>query len=366
MKIDLRNDLILSALATSLTFAMGYVQTCIPAANPQVIAQSQVAVPPLIATAPPVRRVFSRRVPWIGTVESQASVELIALVSGRVEAIAANDQAPIAKGQCVARLGGSQVEARRARLAAEAESLKSQLDLARQTVGWLEARLNEQLATHDQVAAARAEEVKLETQLREARLNAETFEHQVSICATISGIFTNRRVSVGQSVDAGQAIGQVIDTEHLRITASLFPPQGMALQEKQAVVNLAESQLVTGVVRRVLPQDSATGAVMIWIEGPQINAHLRPGQSVGGEIVVKAGTETLTVPQSAIVYDAEEHPYLFVEKGGTYEPRSVRLGLVQDGWVEVLSGLEPNQSVVTQGAYELFYRRFNERFKVQD
>jgi RND family efflux transporter MFP subunit len=366
MKIELRIAWILTVLLASLTFTIGYVQTCIPAASPLVIAQNQVAVPPLITTAQPQWRAVTRRAPWIGTVETQASVELIALVAGRVEAIAVDDQARIAQGKCVALLGGSQVESQRARLAAEAGSLKSQLDLARQTVGWLTARLKEQLATHDQVAATQAEEVRLETQLREARLNAETFEHQVWICAPISGIFTNRRVSVGQNVDAGQAIGQVIDSEHLRIKASLFPPQGMELQEKQAVVRLGESQLLTGVVSRVLPQDSATGAVMIWIEGPQINAHLRPGQSVEGEIVFKAGTETLTVPQSAIVYDAEEHPYLFVEKDGTYEPRSVRLGLVQDGWVEVLSGLEQNQSVVTQGAYELFYRQFNEQFKVQD
>jgi multidrug efflux pump subunit AcrA (membrane-fusion protein) len=72
------------------------------------------------------------------------------------------------------------------------------------------------------------------------------------------------------------------------------------------------------------------------------------------------------VPESAIVYDSEEYPYVFIQRGGTYEPHSVRLGLMQDGWVEVLSGLEQNQSVVIHGAYELFYRQFNQQFKAQD
>jgi RND family efflux transporter MFP subunit len=366
MKVTLRIALFLAVLLAGLAAAYWHMKARIPAAAPSAALQTQAVVPPLITIAQPRLQAFTLRVPWLGAVEPQASVELIALVAGRVEAIEVQDQARIAKGKCVARLGGSQVEAQRARLAAEAASLKSQLDIARQTVGWLKVRLKEQLATHNQVAAAQAAQVKLETQLRETGLNAKTFEHQVLICAPISGIFTNRRVSVGQDVNAGQPIGQVIDSEHLRIAASLFPPQGVELEEKQAAVRLGENQILTGVVRRILPQDSATGAVTVWIVGPQIDAHLRPGQSVEGDIVVKAGPETLTVPQSAIVYDSEEHPYLFVRKDGTYERRSVRLGLVQDGWVEVLAGLEPNQSVVTQGAYELVYRRFNEQFKVQD
>jgi RND family efflux transporter MFP subunit len=366
MKVKLWIALILTVLLASLALTYWYMKTRIPAAKSLAAIQTQAAVPPLITTAQPRLHAFTLRVPWIGTVEPQASVELIALVAGRIEVIEVEDQALIEKGKCVARLGGSQVEGQRAGLAAEVESLKSRLALAQQTVGQLKARLKEQLATHNQVAAAQDAQVKLETQLREARLNVETFEHQVWICAPISGIFTNRRVSLGQDVNAGQALGEIIDSEHLRIAAFLFPPQGMELQGKQATVRLDENQILTGVVQRILPQDSTTGAVTVWIEGPQINAHLRPGQSVEGDMLVEAGPEALTVPESAIVYDSDEHPYLFIHKDGTYELHSVQLGMVQDGWVEVLSGLEQNQSVVTQGAYELFYRQFNEQFKVQD
>ena len=50
------------------------------------------AAQPLITTALPTLRTFTLRVPWIGTVETQASVELTALVAGRVEVINAEDQ----------------------------------------------------------------------------------------------------------------------------------------------------------------------------------------------------------------------------------------------------------------------------------
>ena len=86
----------------------------------------------------------------------------------------------------------------------------------------------------------------------------------------------------------------------------------------------------------------------VWIEGSQIDTQLRPGQLVGGTMVVKVRPDTLAVPESAIVYDSQEHPYLFVRQDSSYEPLSIQVGLEQDGWVEVLSGLKQDQIVVTQ------------------
>ncbi len=320
----------------------------------------------LISAAYPAKRTFTLQSHWVGTVESQASIELVALVAGRVEAIDAEDQNPIEKGQSVMRLGGPQIGDTHARLTAQIESLETQAQLARETLVRLEENLKTRLATRDQVAAAQEAKVRLETQLRDARLNLKTLNRQSRITAPMNGIFTNRRVSVGQDVAAGQVVGDVIDTARLRIKASLFPPRGLELQGREAAIALNESQTLTGIVRQVLPLASSTGAVSVWIEGPQIDAQLRPGQTVGGEIVAQSRSGVLAVPESAIVYDVQDHPFLFVGKDGSYERVGIQTGMAQDGWVEVLSGLKEDQLVVVRGAYELFYRKFNEQFKVQD
>lgn len=320
----------------------------------------------LISTAYPAKRTFTLQVHWVGTVESQASIELTALVAGRVEAIDAEDQNPIEKGQSVMRLGGPQIGDTRARLTAQIESLETQVQLARETLVRLEENLKTRLSTRDQVAAAQEAKVRLETQLRDARLSLKTLNRQSRIAAPMNGIFTNRRVSVGQDVAAGQVVGDVIDTARLRVKASLFPPRGLALQGREAAIRLNESQTLTGIVRQVLPRASGTGAVTVWIEGPQIDAQLRPGQTVGGEIVTQLRSGVLAVPESAIVYDSQDHPLLFVGKDGTYERLGIQTGVTQDGWIEVLSGLKEEQLVVVRGAYELFYKKFNEQFKVQD
>jgi RND family efflux transporter MFP subunit len=329
-------------------------------------AQQPAIATALIVTSQPVTRTVSQRVPWVGVVESQALVQLKALQAGRVESIEARDETPVKQSATILQLGGPQTETQRARLQADVESLQSQLGLAGQTVERLKQSLSAQLATAEQLATAQEAQVKLAGELRSAQLALQAFEQQVRITAPLAGVFTRRQVSPGQTVAAGDIIGDIIDPNNLRVVASLFPPQAAALEGREATVRLDATQSLAGTIRRVLPQAGSTGATVVWIEGPQINERLRPGQTVSGEATITARQAALTVPQSAVVYDANEQPHIFIEKDGAYESCPVRLGLTQDGWVEVVSGLEPGRAVVTQGAYELFYRRFNEQFKVED
>ncbi|NIA22281.1 MAG: HlyD family efflux transporter periplasmic adaptor subunit, partial [Anaerolineaceae bacterium] len=199
-----------------------------------------------ISTSQPVWRTFSSRLPWIGVVEARASVSLTALVDGRVEAIEAGDQVPVEAGAVVMRLGGPRVESERARLEAGVKSLKSQLALADQTVARFQQSLAEHLATKDDLAAAKQIQLQLQGQVRHAQLALDSFEEQLRIIAPMAGVFTRRRASTGQAVQAGQVLGEIVDADHLRIVASLFPPAGVALEGKKATVRLDEGQLFTG------------------------------------------------------------------------------------------------------------------------
>lgn len=322
--------------------------------------------PSVICTARPARRNFTVSIPWIGIVEPQASVKLTALVAGRIETIDVEDEQPVKRGEPIMQLGGPQIKEARTKLTTQIGSLRTQVKLAREALERLKEGLKIHLATKDQVATAQETLVRLEARLRNTRLKLKTLDQEIRITAPISGIFTNRRVSVGQDVTAGRIVGEIIDPNRLRIVASLFPPRGIELQGKKATIRLNANRSISGVVRRVLPCASSTGAVRVWIEGPQIDALLHPGEMVGGDIVAQSRPGALAVPKSAIVYDAKERPFLFVRKRNGYEMVPIHTGVEQSGWVEVLSGLRADQLVVVKGTYELFYRNFNKQFKVQD
>jgi RND family efflux transporter MFP subunit len=320
----------------------------------------------LIAVAPPAVKTFVVHVPWVGTVQSTSTIELIALVAGRVQSVEAIDEMPIQAGANVMVLGGPLVAAQQAKLEANLESLKSQLDLANQNVQRLEQNIKEQLSTRNDLATAQEARLKLQAQVRDAQVALQALQTQTHIAAPIAGVFTNRRVSIGQVVKVDDVLGTIVDPNHLRIVASLFPPPQTRLEGKEAVVRVTTARTVPGVVRRIVPQADSMGAMIVWIEGPQIDQQLRPGQTVAGAVVVEVRPSSLAVPESAVLYDAWDQPYLFVEVQGRHERRDVLLGLTENGWVEILAGLREGEPVVTQGAYEIAGREFSSQYRVED
>jgi membrane fusion protein, heavy metal efflux system len=66
------------------------------------------------------------------------------------------------------------------------------------------------------------------------------------------------------------------------------------------------------------------------------------------------GTMTaLAVPSSAVLLE-ENRSVVYVQLGGeTFERRIVTTGIQDREWIEILSGLEEGERVVTEGAYDV-------------
>ena len=319
----------------------------------------------VIHSSQPALRTFKRVVSWIGTVESQEIVDLKTLVSGRIVAIEVQDQSRVDQGKTIFRIGGPQVEGQRVILKSEWESMEARLEFARQTIERLKQSFQAHVVTEDQVAEGQDHYFELLDLFQEAKMNMEISENKTVILAPVNGVFTSRTVSPGQDVSIDQIIGQVLNVNHLRIVATLFSRNEIEFLGREATIMMDESRALVGTVVRVLPLATETGAIQVWIEAPQMDQETRPGQNILGTILLEDNSEILTVPATAIVYDSDERPFVFIQKGSDFLPCLVQTGREQDGWVEV-SGVEQGQTVVTEGAFELFHRKFNEEFKVQD
>jgi Cu(I)/Ag(I) efflux system membrane fusion protein len=64
--------------------------------------------------------------------------------------------------------------------------------------------------------------------------------------------------------------------------------------------------------------------------------------------VLADAPEVLAVPRSAVIWPAGQ-PIVYVDAGGHYESRSVKLGRAGDEFWEVLDGLKAGERVVTTG-----------------
>jgi cobalt-zinc-cadmium efflux system membrane fusion protein len=98
-----------------------------------------------------------------------------------------------------------------------------------------------------------------------------------------------------------------------------------------------------------------TRTVEARVEIPNPDGRLRPGMFARASIGSSrsTGKKSLVVPQHAVQY-IEERPVAFVEKKpGTYKKRVLTLGANDEPYVEILSGLQEGERVVTKGSFYL-------------
>jgi multidrug efflux pump subunit AcrA (membrane-fusion protein) len=192
---------------------------------------------------------------------------------------------------------------------------------------------------------------------------------QRRITSPTTGIFTNLRVNIGQDIEKGAHLADIISPTDLRIVTSLSPSADIPLEGRTAVIYSTKGETIPGIVVKVIPQRTLTGVTFvwtIWIEGDAINRQMKLGETASGEIPLFVRKKVLALPTDAIVRDEQEQPFVFLNVAGGYRKQPVKTGLTSEDWVEVVSGIPEGAEVVVQGAYELFYKDFSKIYKVAD
>ena len=175
----------------------------------------------------------------------------------------------------------------------------------------------------------------------------------LQVIAPVSGTVTAVNVQSGQSVDTTTVIAEVIDLNHLAVSAKIPESQAGQLQPGQEVQVLTQPP-VTASLLFVGPQiNSDDGTVTAWASLP-VESGLRPGQFVQFRIVTAAHTNCLAAPVESIVTDDSGASTIALVNDNEAAQTNVQTGFREDGWVELTApDLKEGASVVTVGAYGL-------------
>ncbi|MBX6422835.1 efflux RND transporter periplasmic adaptor subunit [Thermosulfurimonas sp. F29] len=324
------------------------------------------AEPPLfIRISFPERRNFRRTVPFVGRVLPRKRVRITAPMEGRIISIGAPDESPVRAGMILFVLGGPEVEKRLANLKSQVAVLEKEISLAEEAVRLKREGVRAKIIPYGELLNAEEHLLQLENELGARRSELHFLKIRVRIRAPISGVFTRRRVSVGQRVKKGAVLAEILDPKTLWIRAMVFPPEGIGLCDKPAIIRLG-GRTISARVTKVAPERTPAGGRVVFLEGKDIAGFLGPGEAVSGEIIIEEHRKALAVPEEALVYDESGKAYVFVKSEKGFEKRMVKTGLSGDGFVEVVSGLREGEKVVVEGAYELFYRNFSRIYRVPD
>ncbi|HYM74366.1 MAG TPA: efflux RND transporter periplasmic adaptor subunit [Candidatus Dormibacteraeota bacterium] len=178
---------------------------------------------------------------------------------------------------------------------------------------------------------------------------------ELPIYSTVSGIVTERKVTPGQYVNAGEVLFTITDLSTIWVKADVYQPDLPSVHTGQPVEITSDSLPGTTLRGRVGFLDTSinpqTRTASARIEVPNPGMRLRPGMFVQVKFAAPAGNDVLAIPRSAVL-DTGMRKFVYVSKGnGEFEGRQVQVGSAGTDYYPVLAGLKEGERIVSQGSF---------------
>ncbi len=180
----------------------------------------------------------------------------------------------------------------------------------------------------------------------------------ITITAPASGTVMEKPVVLGMHFATGDTLFKITDVTQLWVLAEVSERDLAGVRPGQkATITFRDDAASSfdGKVLTVYPQiDPATRTVKVRIAVANKNNRLRIGQYA--EVRIEAAgvsPAALTIPASAVVDDGTRQVAFIALAGGLFEPRTLKLGARTGEMVEVRSGLNEGDRIVTTGNFLL-------------
>jgi HlyD family secretion protein len=351
---------------------------------------------------------FQEFIAVTGTAIPEKTVYLSPVEGGRVEAIPVKAGATVEAGTPIVRLSNNdlrlqlaQTEARlveqrsrmqQLRMDMEERRLQLQRDLAniRNQISQLDRQFERQKRLHEQDliadrqfqqtrdnlqyqrrrleltrSAYRQDSLRFQSQLQQQRQQRQRLDQQyeviqesvesLTVRAPISGQLTSLNVELGQTISAGERIGQVDNTTSFKLRAQIDEFYIERVRHGQTATTDALGDTTrTLTVHRVYPEVEGGRFEVDLAFKDNLPSDLRRGQTVRLKLQLGQPQEATLLSRGGFYQSTGGNwAYVLTESGDAAVRRPIRLGRQNPNYFEVLGGLEPGDQVITS-SYDTF------------
>ncbi|MFZ5572947.1 MAG: efflux RND transporter periplasmic adaptor subunit [Thermodesulfobacteriota bacterium] len=310
----------------------------------------------------------------VGTLAPKSEAEVKSEYSGIITDVFVTEWVRVSRGTQLAKLdmreAAAALDAAKALLAQAQVSENKAVREYERALGLKKSGLITQQLFDDAVTAREA--AVAATASAQAQVNmAETRLEKTLITAPIDGVISYRGVNVGDYIEnmgSPRPMFKIVDNRVLDLTVTV-PSARMADirigQDIDFSTNAFNDKTYNGKIKYINPEvDPTNRSVKVIAEVSNDPEELRGGLFVKGRIVTGARKGVRVVPRSALkLWDVvNKRGEVFVVSNQKASLRPVTTGTLQDDLVEITSGLDPGELVVTRGAFNI---NDGDRVKIQ-
>jgi len=275
------------------------------------------------------------------TIEAERQVDILAKVSGQVVKLPVEEGDRVKTGDLLVQLDEAELQIDFMQTKVSMETDKSMLERAQKM-------LEKNLIPAEQFETTRMQYESSKAAHEAARLQLE----YTSVRAPFDGVVTARNVELGQRVNVNQSLFQIADFNPLR--AKIYVPEkdmGRIFEGQAAkiTVEAQAGQEFLGSVSLLSPVvDPASGTSKVTIDIKDDRGRLRPGMFATVFIITETHKNALIIPKKAMILESDKDQVYIYQEGSAHKV-NLKLGFTSGENVEVLSGLQEGELVVTVG-----------------
>lgn len=214
--------------------------------------------------------------------------------------------------------------------------------------------------------ALRKGEAISDTQLRDIQLayenaaiqleNAEKQWDDTQILAPFSGYITSKNTELGAYVNAGMFIAGIADISELKVVLDVSESNAYELHQEQLVnitTDVYPESIYKGTISNISQKASASHTYPVEVKIANNGKNkLKAGTYVNVNVNMGKSGKALMIPRDAIVSSIKD-PSVYVVKGNIAQLVKITVGRNFNSDVEVVSGLNKGDNVITNGQINL-------------
>lgn len=291
----------------------------------------------------------------VGLVHSQSAPTLAAEVEGRITMVAADTGDAIEKGQLLAETDTSTLLLQRQAAQAGIDRLTVHIANGERRVDRFETLSSKNLSSQTQLDDAREQLEAYQADYKAAEAQLAIVDDSLAksrIVAPVTGVIQLRLIAVGDFVKRGDSLFEI--TRPRLLQAWLPYPESLALrihigQPAKIYSPLTPGEYVSGEVSQLQPSiglGSRAVMAIVYLDDP---GKLRPKATLSGKVLVETHRNAVMVPNISIVR-RPAGDVVYVISNDKAEARLVKTGVYDSGRVEIVAGLEGDETIATDGA----------------
>lgn len=294
---------------------------------------------------------------YTGNVEGVHEATILSQTAGVVTKVNMQVGKKCSIGQVLAVVRNLEQTAAVEQAKAQLLAAKNKLDKAEVDLKRTQNLFNQKVATQDNLEMAQLNIKAAQAEVKGAEAALKVAQKQLDdtyIKATINGYISSKDIDVGATLAPGVKIAHLVDISQFKIKIMVAENDAVKLHEGKEVsvkVDALPGKIFTGQVNNIglNTQDGFRSyPVEVLIKGQREN-EIKSGMFARCEINTGRKDNVIIIPETAVTINSDGSATVFVVQNNKAVSRKVTLGINSNGKYEIVSGLNVNEKVITDG-----------------